>query len=1224
MGPVCDDLLHVSNPVSADNIASDTDGLVNCFGRMLQNGEFWLWFDIVKSPKYGHCIMHSLKTCLSCQTCMTTHDTDLIEMLIWECKNSDKYLPNHYVGDINQFYSEMEQYVRYKMYNTRFCDIIPIIMSTVLNTIIIIIDKSIAGHNVYAVIPLDYGQNNDNMLSNDTDLGFVVLYREGNHYDACVKVYPHPCCRQEIITACNAHAMMKSRSSTSQVKDKPRYSSSGKSANTAAAEITTSGDQIEQHDYQDKNEEGHAKQTAPKEHDLFPEVTNFRNGLPCNFIFTHININSFRHKFVYISDILREKQVDYLAISETKLDSSFPDSNFGFGNYVVYRQDLTSSSGGLIVYIRDDLPHRRLRNTEINMDGFESLCIELTIGKSKTVITCIYKHPKVTNEFFLKCMSRVADSLLTNHDDLVFIGDMNCCPTKSDTIKTFCELYDLTNIIKDPTCFKGSTPTCLDVILVSNPRRFLSTLNAPCPISDFHNIIGAAIKRFAPMKMPQTIYYRSYKNFIESDFCEDIEHAPFHVMNIFDDVDDMAWFTSSLIKYVVDNHAPVKSKTVKFQSVPYMNSALRKAQYKRNMARNRFKRYGKSCWEENRRHRNLVVKIRKSSMRKYFEDKCSKQDRHFWKTISPFFSDKRFRNGRNIALSENDNIVNDPLTVAEIFNDYFSTVATDIGFDDRIESAIDAINKHSTHPSVLKIRGNHNPEHPFSFHLVDSQQVSLALKRLNARKATGYDNLPGKLIRIAYSELSYPLTHLINTSISLKCFPSTMKCAEISPVFKKDDNLMRDNYRPVSVLTVVSKIYETLMNDQLTDYFRNILNKLLCAFRKKYSCQSLLIKMVDEWKTALDNRYITGAVFMDLSKAFDCLPHGLLIAKCHAYGLTLSACELLADYLDQRKQRVKIGGVRSSWTDLHKGVPQGSILGPLLFNIFINDLFFSIEKCSLYNYADDNSLSFSASSLSEVLSKLRIDCNHAIDWFTINGMKANPDKFQFMILSSSPLDPIELALDGNTTITSQNCVKVLGVSIDKHLTFNDHISSSCSKAARQLNAFARISKHLNLDSRRVIHQSFILSNFNYCPLVWHFCGKTNNKKLERSLRILYNDYDSIYEDLLCNNRSSTLLLSRLKTLLLETFKSLRHTNAECLHDIFNPKMSPYDLRTTDIVQPKRNTTTHGLRSFSYLGSRLWNNLVNDFPFLCHVDYNGFKEFIKDWTGPNLDDGFNYV
>ena len=123
--------------------------------------------------------------------------------------------------------------------------------------------------------------------------------------------------------------------------------------------------------------------------------------------------------------------------------------------------------------------------------------------------------------------------------------------------------------------------------------------------------------------------------------------------------------------------------------------------------------------------------------------------------------------------------------------------------------------------------------------------------------------------------------------------------------------------------------------------------------------------------------------------------------------------------------------------------------------------------------------------------------------------------------------------------------------------------------------------------------------------------------------MLYNDYDSTYEDLICNERSSTLLLSWLKSLLLETFKSLRHTNAERLH-IFHPKMSSYDLKTTNIVQPKRNTTTYGLRSFSYLGSRLWNNLVTEFPFLCHIDYNGLKEFIKDWTGPKLDDGFNYI
>ena len=166
-------------------------------------------------------------------------------------------------------------------------------------------------------------------------------------------------------------------------------------------------------------------------------------------------------------------------------------------------------------------------------------------------------------------------------------------------------------------------------------------------------------------------------------------------------------------------------------------------------------------------------------------------------------------------------------------------------------------------------------------------------------------------------------------------------------------------------------------------------------------------------------------------------------------------------------------------------------------------------------------------------------------------MKANPDKFQFMILSFSSLAPVELVLDNSTCIISQDFVKVLGITIDKQLNFNEHISLCCTKAARQLNAFARISKYLNLNSRRSIHHSFIASNFSYCPLVWHFCGKTNNAKLEkiqeRSLRILCKDYTSSYEELLRNTGLSTLLLNRLKCLLLETFKTIRHINAFMLY-----------------------------------------------------------------------------
>ena len=268
------------------------------------------------------------------------------------------------------------------------------------------------------------------------------------------------------------------------------------------------------------------------------------------------------------------RRVDYLTILETKLDDSFPKSQSMVEGYSLYRQDLTSSSGELIVYVRDDLPHRRIAHVEINRDGFETLCLEITIGKSKTVITCIYKHPKVTNELFIKYFPRLSDMLWRSHDDFVYLGDMNCCPIKYHAIENICEQYDLTNLIKEPTCHKGPTTSLLDVILVSNSRRYASTFNIFCGLSDFHNIIGAATKRFAPPQKSRIIHYRSFKKFAEPEFLYDIACAPFHVMEIYDDVDDMAWYTSALIRSIIDEHAPMKSKVVKSASVPYMNSAI--------------------------------------------------------------------------------------------------------------------------------------------------------------------------------------------------------------------------------------------------------------------------------------------------------------------------------------------------------------------------------------------------------------------------------------------------------------------------------------------------------------------------------------------------------------------------------------------------------------------------------------------------------------------------
>ena len=245
-----------------------------------------------------------------------------------------------------------------------------------------------------------------------------------------------------------------------------------------------------------------------------------------------------------------------------------------------------------------------------------------------------------------------------------------------------------------------------------------------------------------------------------------------------------------------------------------------------------------------------------------------------------------------------------------------------------------------------------------------------------------------------------------------------MKNSELSPLYKREDQFNKVNYRPVSLLTVIYKIYESVMFDQVSDYFGSIFEELLCAFRKKYSCQSTLIKAIDDWKVSLDRNLMIGAVFMDLSKAFDCLPHGLIIAKLHAYGLSLDACGLFSSYLCNRFQRVKVKTSRSEWAVIKKGIPRGSILGPLLFNVFVNDMFHFMKKCDLYNYADDNSLSVASCNIHDVLSYLGRDCKNAVKWFRDNGMQANPSKFQFMIISHSPVDTSKamLQIDDNIVL----------------------------------------------------------------------------------------------------------------------------------------------------------------------------------------------------------------
>ena len=235
---------------------------------------------------------------------------------------------------------------------------------------------------------------------------------------------------------------------------------------------------------------------------------------------------------------------------------------------------------------------------------------------------------------------------------------------------------------------------------------------------------------------------------------------------------------------------------------------------------------------------------------------------------------------------------------------------------------------------------------------------------MDPKKAQGCDNIPSKLLHLGASGISSYVSQLVNYCLHVCEFPDTIKLAGVSSLYKKNDNLKKDNYRPVSVLPSLSKIYERVMRQQLSDFFDKIFSALLSAFRKRCSCQSTLLNMIDHFKKLLDNGEYVACFSMDLRKAIDCLPHCLTICKLHSYGVSREACTLIASYLRDRKQRIKLGNSRSEWTELFKGVPQGSILGPLIFNIFLNDIFYFVSEGDLHNYADDNCISVSHQNIS--------------------------------------------------------------------------------------------------------------------------------------------------------------------------------------------------------------------------------------------------------------------
>ena len=948
--------------------------------------------------------------------------------------------------------------------------------------------------------------------------------------------------------------------------------------------------------------------------DIFEHFVTLRKSNPGNFILAYININSLSNKFDELRNVLDSHLVDCLFVAETKLNNSHSDSLFQVPNYNTYRKDnIHDNGGGLICFLRSDFPSHE---EKIESHPCENLTIIAHIDNSKWAFIGAYRKPSLPEKTITEKLDTVIEKCSNLTENIVIAGDLNCNMAKNgpNSVKTLCEDHNLQNLIKEPTCFKADPPTLLDVILINEAKHAKKSVVIPCPLSDFHHFVCTVLEIKRTKVSSAKVTYRSYKNFDIGHFRYDLETAPFHVSECLD-TDDQCYFITKLYTDILEEHAPKKTKTIKIKQCPYMNKEWRSAIHRKHQLYNKYwKEKTQRNWHNYRKQRNLCQKLRRTSLKNYMNEKCTQaksRPKDFWKMVQPYLSNKS-KTTNCIQLIEDGKFVTKPEEVAEVFNVNFTTIADSIGD----ESNMDDI---SNHPSCKTIESRTKNIDEFHFKPTNVKDVKRCIDKLNVNKSTGYDGIPAKVWKASSDIMSPIICNTVNKMFETNDFPDSQKRAEVTPIFKAKSRLEWSNYRPVSVLTSLSKVFEYSIAVQMQPHLQCIFSKFLSAYRANHGCNSVLEYTTEIWKKALDEKLYVGVLMSDLSKAFDCLPHSIMLEKFKRYKFSENAVTLLQSYLSDRYQRVKVKQSVSSWKKLKKGVPQGSIIGPQCFNIYINDLLYVLEENEVVpcNYADDNSLSVTGKNKDEVIQKMQEIINVLRIWFSQNMMKLNVEKFQFMLLYPSQTEGnFESTIEfENVSIKNQKEVKLLGIQIDCELSFKSHILYICKKANAKLQILKRLSKYLNEECKLSVLRCFILSQFIYCSILFHFstqyCKNRMEKILYKGLRYVFNDYESSYDVLLKKAEMDSIGLLREKTILCTMYKCKSDQGPLYLRELFMLSKRP-SRDGQRFVIPNARTTHYGLHSLRFLGPKLWNALSREVKELDSL--SKFKNSLKNYNG----------
>ena len=501
----------------------------------------------------------------------------------------------------------------------------------------------------------------------------------------------------------------------------------------------------------------------------------------------------------------------------------------------------------------------------------------------------------------------------------------------------------------------------------------------------------------------------------------------------------------------------------------------------------------------------------RSARRLYYEKKLeyAKANTHAtWKILNDILNRKKSKPKVNSIFTSDGQEISDPVIIANKFCKYFSSIGPNLAKE--IQS----------HPFSHKDFLSGSFAESIFFNPATKEEIIVIAQSFASNKAVGYDNIPMSLIKESIQLISEPLAHIINLSIAHGIVPDQMKIARVIPLFKADDQSLFTNYRPVSVLPSFSKFLERIIYNRLNDYLTNL--NVLCdeqyGFRKNHSPTLALIDLYDKISSALDRGDIAVGIFLDLSKAFDTVNHNILFDKLEHYGIRGLALKWVKSYFSNRLQFVDFNGHVSSRFNISCGVPQGSILGPLFFLLYINDIVNASTALQLILFADDTNVFLSGKDPDYLVNQLNIELNKLSVWFRVNKLPLNLKKTKFIVFKPNQK---RRSYNFQILINKQQIDQVketvfLGVIIDENVTWKSEISHVANKVSKSIGMIQKSSFYLSSYSLRVLYFSLVYPYFFYSNIVWVSTYKTNLVRLvklqKRVVRIIDKSHFNAHSD----------------------------------------------------------------------------------------------------------------